>query len=72
MLRASTRLPEAMRVGETALELAQRAFPETDALEIALSLERLGQLHDQQGDRAGAKPFLVKAHADARSGRAGT
>jgi tetratricopeptide (TPR) repeat protein len=62
MLRVSARLPEAIRVAETALELARRAFP-ADAPEIALSLERLGQLLDQQGDRAGAKAFLVKAHA---------
>ena len=62
MLRISARLPEAIRIAETALELAKRAFP-AGAPEIALSLERLGQLLDQQGDRTGAKPFLVKAHA---------
>src|SRR5207248_9670028 len=62
MLRASDRLPEAVRVAETALTLAQRAFKPGDA-NYTLSLEKLGQLHDQAGDRAAAKPFLVKAHA---------
>jgi tetratricopeptide (TPR) repeat protein len=61
MLRVSERLPEAIRVAEAALDLAKRAFP-AGAPEIALSLERLGHLLDQQGDRVGAKPFLVKAH----------
>ncbi len=62
MLRATAQLPEATRVAKATVELAQRAFP-AGAPEIALSLERLGQLRDQQGDRAGAKPLLVKAHA---------
>src|SRR5947207_11884452 len=62
MLRASNRLPEAVRVAKTALTLAQRAFNPGDA-NYTLSLEKLGQLHDQAGDRAAAKPFLVKAHA---------
>jgi tetratricopeptide (TPR) repeat protein len=61
MLRASDRLPEAIRVAETALELAQRAFS-PGALQIAFSFERLGQLHDQRGDRAGAKAALEHAH----------
>jgi len=61
VLRASNRLPEAIRVGETALTLAQRAFQPGDP-NYTLSLEKLGQLHDQAGDRAAAKPFLVKAH----------
>src|SRR5207237_6155455 len=62
MLRASNRLPEAVRVAETALTLAQRAFKPGDP-NYTLSLEKLGQLHDQAGDRAAAKPYLVKAHA---------
>src|SRR4051794_21665044 len=62
MLRASNRIPEAIRVAETALTLAQRAFEPGDPNHI-LSLERLGQLHDQAGDRVAAKPYLVKAHA---------
>lgn len=61
MLRASNRLPEAIRVAETALTLAQRAFKAGDP-NYTLSLEKLGQLHDQAGDRAAAKPYLVKAH----------
>src|SRR3954463_10904095 len=61
MLRASDRLPEATRVAETALELAQRAFP-PNAPQLAFSFERLGQLRDQRGDRAGAKPLLERAH----------
>ena len=59
MLRASNRLPEAMRVAETALDLAQRAFPRRHAA-TSLSLEKLGQLHDQAGDRAAAKPYLAQ------------
>jgi len=62
MLRASNRLREAIRVAETALTLAQRAFQPGDP-NYTLSLEKIGQLHDQAGDRAAAKPYLVKAHA---------
>lgn len=62
MLRTADRLPEAIRIAETALEVAQRTFP-AGAREIALSFEKIGQIRDQQGDRAGAKPFLTKAHA---------
>ena len=36
------------------VELAQRAFP-PDSQQLAISFERLGQLRDQCGDRAGAK-----------------
>ena len=61
MLRASNRLPEAIRIAETALDLAQRAFQPGDK-NYTLSLEKLGQLHDQAGDRVAAKPYLVKAH----------
>src|SRR5256885_5059508 len=61
VLRASNRLPEAIRVAETALTLAQRAFKPGDP-DYTLSLEKIGQLHDQAGDRAAAKPYLVKAH----------
>src|SRR5450432_2928026 len=60
MLRAGNRLPEAIRVGETALELAQRTFPQGHA-SLVLSYERLGKIYDQQGRRAEAKPYLVKA-----------
>jgi tetratricopeptide (TPR) repeat protein len=61
-LRASNRLPEAIRVAETALDLAKRAFSEEDGA-LGMSYEKLGQLLDQQGDRAAAKAYLLKAHA---------
>jgi tetratricopeptide (TPR) repeat protein len=61
LLRGTGYLAEAMRVAETAVELAQRVFPAGDPA-IALSLEKLGQLHDQSGDRAAAKPYLARAH----------
>src|SRR3954467_12874858 len=61
MLRGTERLPESIRIAEAALELARRAFP-ADHPNYALSLEKLGQLHDQAGDRTAAKPFLVEAH----------
>src|SRR5471030_879214 len=61
MLRASNRLPEAIRIAEAAFDLAKRAFKPGDR-NYTLSLERLGQLHDQAGDRAAAKAYLVKAH----------
>jgi tetratricopeptide (TPR) repeat protein len=60
-LRASKRLPEAIRVAESALELAKRAFGEGDG-SLATSYEKLGQLLDQQGDHAAAKAYLLKAH----------
>ena len=53
-LRASKRLPEAIRVAETALEVAKRAFPDGGS-PLATSFEKLGQLLDQKGDRASAK-----------------
>jgi tetratricopeptide (TPR) repeat protein len=61
MLRSAGQLPEALRIAQTAVELAQRAFPEGHS-GYALSLEKLGQLHDQSGDRAAAKGPLLKAH----------
>ncbi|MFL6583299.1 MAG: tetratricopeptide repeat protein [Chthoniobacterales bacterium] len=61
MLRASGRLPEAIRVGETLLDLAQRAFSPDDP-PFGATLEKLGQLYDQNGDRNAAKVYLVKAH----------
>jgi tetratricopeptide (TPR) repeat protein len=61
-LRASSRLPEAIRVAETLLELAKRTFGEDDNA-LAVSYEKLGQLLDQSGDRTNAKPYLLKAHA---------
>src|ERR1700751_1021995 len=61
-LRASHRLPEAIRVAETALDLAKSAFDD-DKSKLALSYEKLGQLLDQSGDRLAAKPYLLKSHA---------
>src|SRR5438874_13831565 len=60
-LRASGRLPEAIRVAETLLELAKRTFGDDDNA-LALSYEKLGQLLDQSGDHVKAKPYLLKAH----------
>jgi tetratricopeptide (TPR) repeat protein len=60
-LRASNRLPEAIRVAESALELAKRALSD-DPATLAISYEKLGQLLDQAGDRGSAKPYLLKAH----------
>jgi tetratricopeptide (TPR) repeat protein len=60
-LRASNRLPEAIRVAESALELAKRALND-DPAALAVSYEKLGQLLDQAGDRGAAKPYLLKAH----------
>lgn len=59
-LRAGSRFPEAIRVGGTALDLAHRIFAKNDP-SLAFSYERLGQLYDEQGNRAEAKPYLVKA-----------
>src|SRR5712692_3413741 len=67
-LRAGNRLPEAIRVAETLLELAKRTFGEDDNT-LALSYEKLGQLLDQSGDRAKAKPYLLKAHAVLEKGK---
>lgn len=61
LLRANGQLPAALRISETALELARRAFTPGDR-SIALSLEKAGQLHDQAGDPASAKPYLLEAH----------
>jgi tetratricopeptide (TPR) repeat protein len=60
-LRASNRLPEAIRVAESALELSRRAFADNPSMQ-AVSHEKLGQLLDQVGDRAAAKPYLLSAH----------
>ena len=44
-LRGMGQLPEAIRVAETAAELARRAFAPSDPA-VSLSLEKLGQLRD--------------------------
>ena len=69
MLRGPGGLPEAIRVAETALDLAQASVPGRRHSSIALSLEKLGQLHDQAGDHAAARPYLVKAHRGAAAER---
>lgn len=61
MLRGTGQLPEAVRVAEMASELAERAFGSRSA-GYALSLEKLGQLHDQAGDRNAAWKYLNQAH----------
>lgn len=60
-LLATHSLDEAIRVGESALELAKRTFP-ASRIELGLSYEKLGLLHDQKGDRASAKAYLANAH----------
>jgi tetratricopeptide (TPR) repeat protein len=60
-LRASNRLPQAIRVAETALEVAKRAFPGA-SMQLATSFDKLGQLLDQKGDRSAAKTYLLKTH----------
>ncbi len=57
-LCATNRLPQAIRVAETALEIAKRAFPGAE-LPLATSFEKLGQLLDQKGDCATAKAYLL-------------
>ncbi len=61
-LRATNRLPQAIRVAETALDVARRAFKENQTA-LATSFEKLGQLLEQKGDHAGAEAYLLKAHA---------
>ncbi|MGI8821431.1 MAG: tetratricopeptide repeat protein [Chthoniobacterales bacterium] len=61
LLGGTGRLAEAIRVAETALELAERTFPAGDPA-CALSLEKIGQLHDQAGDQTAARSYLVRAH----------
>jgi hypothetical protein len=61
-LRATNRLPQAIRVAETALEIAKRAFPGAQA-PLETIFENLGQLLDQKGDSVTARAYLSKAHA---------
>ena len=65
MLRVSDRLPEALRVAETAVELAQRAFP-PDSPQLAVSFERLGQVRDNAAI-VPAPRRLERAHAHLKS-----
>src|SRR5207302_6786923 len=47
--------------GARPLAIAKRSFGAVDA-RLAFSYEKLGLLHEQNGDRAGAKAYLVNAH----------
>ncbi len=60
-LRATRHLAQAIRVGERALELARRTFRRGD-VELALSYEQLGLLHEQNMEPARAKEYLLLAH----------
>jgi tetratricopeptide (TPR) repeat protein len=61
-LRVANRLPEAIRVAETALEVAKRAFKGSET-PLATSFEKLGQLLEQKGDYTAAGACFLKAHA---------
>src|SRR5437773_10642689 len=61
-LHAANRLPQAIRVAETALEVAKRAFKGSE-IPPATSFEKLGQVLEQKGDYIAAEPYLLKAHA---------
>src|SRR5881398_3196914 len=61
-LHAANRLPQAIRVAETALEVAKRAFKGSE-IPLATSFEKLGQLLEQKGDYTAAEAYLLKAHA---------
>src|SRR5213596_3896716 len=60
-LRATNRLPEAIRIAETAVEIAKRAF-KVNETPLAISFEKLGQLLEQKGDYTAAEANLLKAH----------
>src|SRR5438105_12773998 len=60
-LLATNHMAEAIRVGQSELEIGKRSFGAGD-VRLALSYEKLGLLHEQNGDRAGAKAYLVNAH----------
>src|SRR6266511_3000100 len=61
-LRATNRLPEAIRIAETAVEIAKRAFKGNET-PLAISFEDVGPLHVQQGDYTAAEATVLKAHA---------
>ena len=67
-LRATNRLPEAIRMAETALEIAKRAFKGNEP-QLATSFEKLGQLLEQKGDYTAAEAQLLKAHAILEKGK---
>lgn len=59
-LSATNQWREAIRVGQSALELAKRTFAPGEK-QLALSYEKLGILHEQSGDRGAAQPYLINA-----------
>src|SRR6266513_2231970 len=67
-LRATNQLPAAIRVAETAIEIARRAFKGSET-PLAISFEKLGQLLEQKGDHAAAEANLLKAHAILEKGK---
>ena len=67
-LRATNHLNEAIRVAETALEIAKRAFKRGEA-PLAVSFEKLGQLFEQKGDYTAAEANMLKAHAILEKGK---
>src|SRR4030095_13904594 len=67
-LRATNRLPEAIRVPERALELARRAYKGNEP-QLAGSFDKLGQLLEQKGDYTAAEAQLLKAHAILEKGK---
>src|SRR5213082_4241659 len=67
-LHATNRLPQAIRVAETALEVAKRAFKGSET-PLATSFEKLGQLLEQKGDYTAAEANLLKAHTILEKGK---
>src|SRR5260370_30420441 len=67
-LHATNRLPEAIRVAETALEIAKRAFKRGET-PLATSFEKLGELLEEKGDYTAAEPNLLKPHTTLKKGK---
>src|SRR2546430_3561960 len=67
-LHATNRLPEAIRVAETALEIAKRAFKRSE-MPLATSFEKLGELLEEKGDYTAAEANLLKAHTILEKGK---
>src|SRR5205807_8567310 len=67
-LHATNRLPEAIRVAETALEIAKRAFKRGET-PLACSFEKLGELFEEKGDYIAAEANLLKAHTILEKGK---
>src|SRR5881409_1204550 len=67
-LHATNRLPEAIRVAETELEIAKRAFKRGEE-PLATSFEKLGEVLEQKGDYTAAEANLLKAHSILEKGK---